>query len=320
MDNLLVDPFRRLLDDLCTPATVREEEKRPGVATLWRDLEASGFLDALVPEEKGGAGLSVSDAFPLVVVCGEYAMPAPFAETMVARALLGARGVETPPGAAIILAPPSPLTPLARKASHALVPRGARLVLIALEHGETDPFNVGGCAEAQRGNPVVDVAADGIDLLAWAAALTAADMAGGMARILEMAIRYACEREQFGRPLGKFQAIQQQLAVAAEESVSAHTAARIGMSGKHIDPLRSAVAKARAGEASHILCAVAHAVHGAIGVAEEYDLQLYTRRLKQSQMAFGSEAYWARKLGEARLATTPGTSADFVRLCLQADG
>jgi acyl-CoA dehydrogenase len=132
-------------------------------------------------------------------------------------------------------------------------------------------------------------------------------------------LRYAAERKQFGRPLGDFQAIQHQLAVMAEQVVSAQVAARIGMSGTDFDPLRVATAKARTSEASHQVCAIAHAVHGAIGATEEYDLQLYTRRLKQWQIAFGTESYWARQLGAARLHAVESSTVDFLRLHL-ADG
>jgi acyl-CoA dehydrogenase len=80
-----------------------------------------------------------------------------------------------------------------------------------------------------------------------------------------------------------------------------------------VDRWRVAVAKTIANEAAGIGCAIAHAVHGAIGISEEHDLQLYTRRLKRWQLSFGSDAYWARHAGQARLETDEGNSVDFVR-------
>jgi acyl-CoA dehydrogenase len=317
MDDMLTEPFRRLLAGIATPAMVRADEAVAGVAPCWAEIGASGFLDALVPEAAGGAGLTLADVFPLVVACGEHALPAPVAETMAARALLAARGVPAPDDAAIVLAPPSAIVPLAAKASHALVPRGERLALVAMGEVAADPFGLGGGTLCAEGETVCEVAGDGIDLLAWAAALTAAAMAGAMARMLDMSLTYANERRQFGKPLAAFQAIQHQLAVAAEEAVAANVAARIGMSGRHFDPLRAAMAKARTGEAAERICAIAHAVHGAIGVTEEYDLQLYSRRLKQWRLAFGGETYWAGRIGAARLVAPGGTSADFIRLNLQ---
>jgi acyl-CoA dehydrogenase len=193
------------------------------------------------------------------------------------------------------------------------------LALVKLESDGQDPFGALGGIGTGKSRSILTVEAGGTDLMLAAAALTAAKMAGAMRRLLDMSLAYARERNQFGRPLGKFQAIQQQLAVMAQQVVSAKVAANVGMSGAHFDPLKVALAKCRTSEASHVVCDIAHAVHGAIGVTEEYDLQLLTRRLKQWQMAYGSESYWAGRIGAARVAQVLGTSADFVRHNLQAE-
>jgi len=141
-----------------------------------------------------------------------------------------------------------------------------------------------------------------------------------MGRVLDMALHHVNERQQFGRSLGKFQAIQQQLSMLAERTVAAQVAARIGLSapGLTLDRCRVGVAKSVAHEAAGLSAAVAHAVHGAIGISQEHDLQLYTRRLKRWQISFGSDGYWARHVGEARLAAGEGTSVDFIRSRLAA--
>ena len=77
--------------------------------------------------------------------------------------------------------------------------------------------------------------------------------------------------------------------------------------------LACAVAKARTSEAAQLVASIAHAVHGAIGVTEEYDLQLYTRRLHEWRMAHGSEAYWHRLLGRMFIGTRQPLAADFAR-------
>lgn len=320
LDAMLIEPFRRLLADISPPDAVRAAERERGVPSMWQDIIASGFLDALVPEDRGGAGLALQDVFALVSATGEMCLPVPFAETMVTRALLAARGETLPDGAAVVLAPPSAVVPLAAAATHALVPRGERIVLETIDALGPDPFAAGGGVVAADGQEVLSLPAGSVDLAVFAAGLSAAKMAGAMGRLLEMSVRYANERVQFGRPLGKFQAIQQQLAVMAEQVVSAQVAARIGMTGAHFDPVRVAMAKTRTSEASHTVAAIAHAVHGAIGVTEEYDLQLLTRRLKQWQMAFGSESCWAGKLGHARRAARVDTTADFLRLELTESG
>lgn len=315
--DILLDPFRRILSDVSTPAHVRAAQASGEVSRIWQEIEQSGFLDALLPEEAGGSGLTLADIFPLVAECGAFCLPVPFGETAVARALLHARGAAAPESAMIVLAPPSPIVPLAAVATHVLLARDGAIILVPAGRTDPDPFDALAGQVSIEADPIATVEAGGIDLEVIAAGLTAAKMAGAMRRLLDLSLQYAEQRQQFGRSLGKFQAIQQQLAVMAEQVVSAKVAANMAMSGAHFDPLKVALAKCRTSEASHQVCAIAHAVHGAIGVTEEYDLQLLTRRIKQWQIAFGSERYWAGRIGAARLLQQSGTSADFIREAFQ---
>jgi acyl-CoA dehydrogenase len=134
-----------------------------------------------------------------------------------------------------------------------------------------------------------------------AAATAAAQMAAIIEALLEMTIDYAGTRQQFGRPIGKFQALQQQLAVAVEEVHAAHVAARAALAGspERIDRRRVATAKIRAGQAAQNVAAIAHAVHGAIGISAEHPLHHYARRLHGLRMIHGGESWWARELGRS---------------------
>src|SRR6202166_2535139 len=67
--------------------------------------------------------------------------------------------------------------------------------------------------------------------------------------------------------------------------------------------LAAAIAKSRTSEAAGLVAAIAHALHGAIGVTEEYDLQLLTRRLHEWRVAHGSEAHWNLLIGHEVLAS-----------------
>ncbi len=316
------EAFRRLLVRIAPPAAVRAAEAAPGVPPLWAEIRESGFLDALLPESAGGASLTLAEFHPLALACGEATLPAPFAETAVARLLLHMRGAAAPADAAILLAPPSAILPLAAHATHALIPGPANGTrhwsLIPVSLTGQDPFHCGGGSIDLSAPALFQVPADGEDLLVIAAALAAARMAGSMARLLAMTMEHANSRQQFGRPLAKFQAIQHQLAQMAEQLVSATTASGIGLSGSGFHPLRSAVAKCRTSEAAHDVTAIAHAVHGAMGATADYDLQLHIRRLKQLQLAFGGTDHWARQIGNARIAAPEGTSADFIRTHLHA--
>ena len=123
-----------------------------------------------------------------------------------------------------------------------------------------------------------------------------------MERALDTAVTYAGERKQFGRPIGKFQAVQQNLAVMAGQVAAAGAAADAGVEALSIDdPAKQefliAIAKTRVGDAATLASEIAHQVHGAIGFTKEYSLQLSTRRLWSWRDEFGGEAEWAAKVG-----------------------
>jgi acyl-CoA dehydrogenase len=154
----------------------------------------------------------------------------------------------------------------------------------------------------------------------FAATVRASAIAGLARRVLDMSANYTRTRQQFGKPICEFQAIQQQLAVLAEECAAASMAANIGCgaTGLHPTLLAAAIAKMRASSAAEQIRSISHALHGAIGFSEEYDLQLLTRRLAEERMADGSESYWAQMIGEARLTSSAPTSISFVRTALGA--
>ena len=137
-------------------------------------------------------------------------------------------------------------------------------------------------------------------VLELTAVLLAAQMAGAMQRVLEMTLQFANERQQFGRPLGKFQAIQHQLAVMAEQVLAARMAAQIGCIASAGIPasMNAAIAKARTSEAVVEVVALAHSIHGAMGFTADHDLQLFTRRLHAWRLEAGSESYWQNVLGQ----------------------
>ncbi|MNZ88016.1 Acyl-CoA dehydrogenase, short-chain specific [compost metagenome] len=139
-------------------------------------------------------------------------------------------------------------------------------------------------------------------------------MAGALDAAFQRTLQYANERSQFGRAIGKFQAIQHQLAVMSEHVFAARMAAQLGCAAQGLIPdrLRVATAKARCSEAALAAAETAHAIHGAIGFTEEFDLQLLTRRLHAWRQAAGSETYWHGVAGEALLAHR-GLTLDLIR-------
>ena len=136
------------------------------------------------------------------------------------------------------------------------------------------------------------------------AAATVSLMAGAMGRALALSIEHVNTRQQFGRPLGKFQAVQQSLAVmacevAAVDAAAAALAARLdatGLSAEAAD-FEIAAAKLRANRAVGVVTAIAHQAHGAIGFTREYDLHRVTIPLMRWRSQHGNDAVWSARLG-----------------------
>lgn len=132
-----------------------------------------------------------------------------------------------------------------------------------------------------------------------------ADLVGVMDGALARAVRYACEREQFGVPIGSFQAIahlcaDQAVSVSAARSALNYAAWSVDQCSSP-EALRAArTAKAFAAEASRTVCEAAIQVHGGIGITWECTAHLYLRRALMSRQVLGDERHHLRKLADER--------------------
>ncbi len=126
-----------------------------------------------------------------------------------------------------------------------------------------------------------------------------AEMCGGAQKVLDMSVEYAKIREQFGRPIGSFQAIQHKCAnmlVQVESAKSATYYAAWAVAHDTPDaPLAAAMAKAYCSDAYRQVSAEGIQVHGGIGFTWEHDLHIYFKRAKGSEVTFG-DATWNREL------------------------
>jgi alkylation response protein AidB-like acyl-CoA dehydrogenase len=132
----------------------------------------------------------------------------------------------------------------------------------------------------------------------WPAALATAEIAGLAETVLAMTLEWTQTRQQFGKPLSKNQAVQHSLAQMAAETAAAGAA--VGLAGLGLTGQRWAMvaaAKARASEAAGVVAALAHQLHGAIGVTADHRLQLFTRALWAKRDVAGSEHDWHARLG-----------------------
>ncbi|MFG2244729.1 acyl-CoA dehydrogenase family protein [Spirillospora sp. NPDC048823] len=274
------ETLRKLLAETGTAKIVRAwaaGDTGPGRA-LWSSVAEAGVFAVAVPETHGGAGLLPVELVVAVEELGRAAAPGPYVETLAAAELLGdspwlSRIAE---GEAIV----------SMAVPHALDADVADLVLTAdgteRETGERltslDParrlFRVEG----------------GGGFTGFGALLCAAQQVGVGQALLDVSVEYAKTREQFGRPIGEYQAIKHHLASALVELEFARPLLYgAALSYGTPDFARDvSAAKAAASEASYGLAKTALQVHGAIGYTDEYDPSLWIRKARALYSAWGS--------------------------------
>jgi acyl-CoA dehydrogenase len=327
MNDLFSDALRQLLDDQCTPAVVRQIEASGDGAALWAHLDSSGFADALVAEAQGGAGLSLREAQGVMALCGRYTVPVPLAETMMARSVLAQAGLSEAAKGSITLAQGrlaedgslvSANVQLGRVADAVLVSDAQHTWWLSTQHAQSSAASF--VLDADLRWSAQHVAA-GVklpkhqDVRLLLGCINAAQLSGALLAVFNNTLQYANDRVQFGKAIGKFQAIQHQLSVMAEHSFAAHMAAQLGCASDTAlpDPVRVAVAKARTSEAALEVASLSHSIHGAIGFTHEFDLQLFTRRLHAWRQSGGAESYWHTVLGNELVDNRSGLVLDLIR-------
>ncbi len=332
--SVLLDEAGRLFGDLFASAEARlAAERGEWPEAAWRRLEEQGFTLALVPEAKGGAGLRPAEVWPLLRLAGHYALPLPFAETVIAAALWARAGGEVPAGP-LTLAPALPGETLRLDAAgrlsgraHAVPWAGQAYIVASVTDARGKPVlallppqKEAGARRTLGGDPAPDLVLDGATpealrpasaslslphgWLALGAHMRAEQLVGGMARALAYAIEHANTRVQFGRPIGKFQAVQHMIAEAAGELAAATAACdrAAPFFDEEEGVLDAAIAKARASEAAGKVAEVAHQVLGAMGFTREHPLHFTTRRLWSWRDEFGGEHHWHEMIGRRALA------------------
>jgi acyl-CoA dehydrogenase len=312
-------------------------------AGLWAALAEAGLTGVGLPEEAGGSGGELADAVAIVRTLAAGAAAVPAAEQLrVAGPAVVAAGLDLPPvdrpltvalagavraeasddgdgpGRFVLTGTASDVAWAGVASSVVVVAAppagfdGSLLALVdAVDLPASDAANLAG---EPRGSLVLDgVPATGAVLTeeqtqrvqARYALARAVQLAAALEQILAWTVQYAGERQQFGRPLGRFQAIQMELAQMAGEvsAVSALTDAAVQALERDENPvLAAAAAKVRAGAAVEVVARLAHQVHGAIGFTQEYRLHHLTRRCWSWRDEAGSELVWARVLGAGLLA------------------
>jgi acyl-CoA dehydrogenase len=330
---MLVESATRVFADHVDDKRLAAAKRDGWSPSLWQVLEQTELPRVSIPEAAGGAGGTLSDAAALLRLAGRYCAPVPLAETgMLAGWLLAESGMPVPrgplaaapaldtdrviacrEGTAWVLSGDLPRVPWARIAKRFVIladsPEGPIVACVDPAHCRiTAGSNLAG--EPRDSVALANVAAEAAapagrgvsrDALKLRGALARSIlMAGALERALELSVHYAQQRVQFGRKIGQFQAIQQELARLGGETAVAVASAlsAAGVMERGGDALLAiASAKIRTADAAREGALVAHQVHGAIGVTNEYALHHATLRLWAWREEFGNEAHWALRLG-----------------------
>jgi len=327
----LVALVRRFLEREVRPERVRASEPLGFDAALWRALSDLGVAGMGLARARGEAGSSLLDCALVAEALGAHLTPVPFAEVVAARAALEtvdrARAAlpELPgkdaPALTLALLP-------ARDGVFSLVPGGAvaravigldgdELVLVERGPGEAlaSPRTLGDAPLANRsavgarrwtlarGAAARSAIAQALDV--WRV-LTAAALSGLATRALELGVDYAKTREQFGVPIGSFQALAHRLAdvSAAVEGARllVREAAWAADQGERCASALAVAAHLFAGETAQQSAAESLHVHGGYGFTLDYDIQLYFRRAKAWSLALDVPAREQRELARRVLA------------------
>jgi acyl-CoA dehydrogenase len=336
--DLVVETVRDILAGYPPFALVPE---RPWDYGLWGTLAEAGLTGVGLPESSGGSGGELADAVAIVRTLAAGAAAVPVAEQLLVAgpAVVAADLVLPPVDEPLTFALGPAVTAHASDDGDGpgrftlsgtvtdVAWSGAARHLVVLAAGVAGPVlalvdvsgieatSAANLAGEPRGSLVLDdVAASGALLTSaqveeWKARYAlarAVQLAAALEQVLAWTVQYAGERVQFGRPLGKFQAIQMELAEMAGEvtAVTALTDAAV-QSLDHGSPdfvLAAAAAKVRAGAAVEVVARLAHQVHGAIGFTQEHKLHHLTRRCWAWRDEAGSELVWSRALASGLLA------------------
>ena len=320
----LRDAAAALLDDLCDMAAVRRACDRSGFdAGLWAAMVQQGWTGIAVPESLGGVGLGTVEAAVLLEQTGAHLAPVPLAQQLVALTVLasGPWGERLLSGEAVACVA---RTPLQRAADSTVSGRcepviyGARADVLVVPAGDelvaVDLAGVGRSPEPAMdqtrelawieldAEPAVTVGgADEVEAhLDRGAVFHSAEMLGGAETVMNLAVEYAKVREQFGRPIGSFQAVKHRCAdmlvdVEGMRSAVYHAAWALGAGGSDA-PAAASVAKVWCSDAAVRVAESALQVHGGIGFTWEADVHLYLKRAQLDQVAFGDARHHRARL------------------------
>ena len=299
------DTAKQFLASRFKPDVVRElaESSRYDDA-LWSEVSELGWPGIAIDEQFGGQGLGMVELIVLCEELGYACAPLPFLANAAAGIAIESAGSDAQKE--------KYLPGIASGEGHGAI--GDDAVVIDAEGAEVIVLFG---ADGPRLVPAADAALEPLDLIdqtrrysrltagdgeplegdAESASnrmivAVAAELVGIGQRAMDMAVEYAKEREQFGRPIGAYQGVSHACAKMlydVEEARSlTYAAAWAADAEPESLPLAAAMAKARASEAAWDVCKASIQVHGGIGFTWEHDLHFLLKRARADAQLFGT--------------------------------
>ena len=303
---MLLDTAEKMFADHCDKALLDRAEQGEFPTALLDLIREGGFQQLAMPS----SGVDLADALAVLRVAGLYALPLPLAEMLLANRWLNddQRMVSIGTGDAS----GADNVPWGRAADAVISVSAAGEVHLLTDLSVEPGQNLAGEARDRVTAASAESLSIDEDAYAMLALTRSVLMAGGLERALALSLDYVSEREQFGRPISKFQAIQHHMAVMAAETAAAICAADAGLAGLAGERMQEevAAAKARIGEAAGIVAELAHQVHGAMGYTHEHQLHHTTRRLWAWRDEYGPEQLWQQQLGATLARRVAGQGGD----------
>ena len=319
---------RDLLSRACDSEAIRaawdsEDGRVPG---LWKRLAEVGVTGLTVPENLGGAGMDLTAAVPVLVECGRAAAPEPLTPTLAAVELLRRTGGSVTTEWLPRVAAGDAVLAFG-EGNPAMLAGGqwADLHVVATDDGVVAVDRANATVDAEqtldRGIGLASVrwstdratniagTTDAVAAFDWACVAVAAELVGLAQAMLDMSVRYAQQREQFGKPIGSFQAVKHQLAdVYVGNAFALPVVHRAAWSVTRELPSRSrdaSHAKYAASVAAEHAARTALQVHAGIGYTYEHDLHMWMKRTWSLVSLWGDAAFHRTRVAHAVLGADP---------------
>ena len=339
MHDFIVDATNKILKKHVSKELVDASENGQWSAQLWDVLVEAGLVTVGIEENLGGTGGDATDAFAILRLAGKYAAPVPIFETILAGWLLANQNVETTYApTSFVLNLENDITsndfvlrqvPWGRHVSQVVyignINGSPKMAVLSTENVEVSQN------QNIAGEPLDDLYFKEINLesltmfdvdqheiservMLLAALGKSAMMVGAIEQILDLSVFYAGERQQFGRSIGKFQAVQHHLTALAGETAAVLAALNYAIVAFEDGVIKEelALTKMKVSEAAGKVAGIAHQLHGGIGMTHEHQLHQLSRRLWAWREDYGNESYWAKKLAKSYIENNDLTLWNFI--------